>query len=75
MDLEILQKKLLAGKTVYILDDFEEAAIRLVYNNGKTTAFIRHKGRNEIKIPQSDETVCEIILSGNEVSKYEYYEY
>ena len=39
---------LLAGKSVYILDDFEEAA---------------------------DKTVCEIILTGKEITKFEYEKY
>lgn len=75
MNQKTLQKRLLAGETVYILDDFEEAAVRLVYDDKKTESFIKHKGRNEIAIPQSNETVCEIILSGEEISKSEYDEY
>ena len=75
MNQKTLQKKLLAGGTVYILDDFEEAAVRLVHDGEKTEAFIKHKGRNETAIPQSNETVCEIILSGEEISKLEYDEY
>ena len=35
MNPNILQKKLQAGEEVYILDDFEESAIRLVLENGK----------------------------------------
>ena len=62
MNSNILQKKLQAGEEVYILDDFEESAIRLVLENGKTNAFIKHKGgRSEKEISQSNETVCEII--------------
>ena len=50
MNSNILQKKLQAGEEVYILDDFEESAIRLVLENGKTNAFIKHKGgRSEKK--------------------------
>ena len=73
MNPNILQKKLQAGEEVYILDDFEESAIRLVLENGKTNAFIKHKGsRNEKEISQSNETVCEIILGGIEIPKSEY---
>lgn len=66
---------LLAGESVYLLGDFEEAAVRLEYEDGVTKAFIKHKGHNEIGIPQSNEMVCEIILSGKEVTKSEYNEY
>lgn len=73
MNSNILQKKLQAGEEVYILDDFEESAIRLVLENGKTNAFIKHKGgRSEKEISQSNETVCEIILVGIEIPKSEY---
>lgn len=73
MNQNTLQKKLQAGEEVYILDDFEESAIRLVLENGKTNTFIKHKGgRSEKEISQSNETVCEIILGGIEISKSEY---
>ena len=45
---------LLAGKSVYILDDFEEAAVRLIYENEVTKAYLKHKGRKEVSIPQSN---------------------
>ena len=75
MDLRKLRKKLLAGESIYLLDDFEETAIRLIYEDGFTKAFIKHRRRNEISVPQSNETVCEIILSGKEITKSEYNEY
>lgn len=72
MNQKTLQKKLLVGKTVCISDEFEEAAVRLVYEDGATKAYIKHKGRKEVVIPQSNETVCEIILSGKEITEHEY---
>lgn len=75
MNQKTLQKKLLAGNSVYILDEFEETAVRLTYEDGATKAYIKHKGRMEVSIPQSNETVCEIILSGNEISESEYGKY
>lgn len=72
MNQKTLQKKLLAGKTVCVLGKFEEAALRLVYEGGETKAYIKHKGRKELVIPQSNETVCEIILSGKEITEHEY---
>lgn len=75
MDYNILSEKLKAGKIVFILDDFEEAAIRLVPVNGKTKAYIKHIGKTEIEIPQSSKIVFDIVLSGKEISKSEYDKY
>ena len=75
MNLKYLQKMLLAGKSVYILDDFEEAAVRLIYEDEVTKAYLKHKGRKEVSIPQSNKTVCEIILAGKEITKFEYEKY
>ena len=41
---------LLAGKSVYILDDFEEAAVRLIYEDEVTKAYLKHKGRKEVSL-------------------------
>lgn len=70
-----LYNKLQSGETVYLLDDFEESVIRLYLDNGQTKSYIKHRGRNEIEIPQSNETVCNIILGGKEISKSEYDKY
>lgn len=70
-----LYNKLQSGETIYLLDDFEEAVIRLHLDNGQTKSYIKHRGRNEIEIPQSNETVCNIILGGKEISKAEYDRY
>lgn len=72
MNYSVLSEKLKAGKIVFILDDFEEAAIRLVPVNGKTKAYIKHIGKTEIEIPQSSKVVFNIILSGDEITKFEY---
>ena len=44
MDQKTLQQKLVAGESVYLLDDFEEAAVHLMYEEDTTKAFIKHKG-------------------------------
>lgn len=75
MNQKTLQEKLLAGKSVCVLDEFEEAAVRLVCDGGATKAYIKHKGRKEVGISQSNETVCEIILSGKEITESEYGKY
>lgn len=68
----ILYERLESGKTVYVYDDFEDAAVRLVYSDGETQAYLKHRNHNEVKLPQSYETICEIILGGEEISKQEY---
>lgn len=75
MNQKELYNKLQSGETVYLLDDFEEVVIRLYLDNGQTKSYIKHRGRNEIEIPQSNETVCYIILGGKEISKSEYDRY
>lgn len=75
MDYNTLSEKLKAGKIVFILDDFEEAAIRLVPVNGETKAYIKHIWKTEIEIPQSSKIVFDIVLSGKEISKSEYDKY
>lgn len=75
MEQSILRNKLISGETVYLLDDFEEVAIRLVYDGDNTKSYIKHKERNEMEVPQSNETVCGVILGGKEISKHEYDKY
>ena len=75
MNSKELYNKLQSGSTIYLLDNFEEAVIRLYLDNGQTKSYIKHRGRNEIEIPQSNETVCNIILGGKEISKSEYDRY
>ena len=75
MNQKELYNKLQSGETVYLLDDFEEAVIRLYFDNGQTKSYIKHHGRNEIEITKSDDTVCDIILGGKEISKSEYDKY
>ena len=62
MNLKYLQKMLLAGKSVYILDDFEEAAVRLIYEDEVTKAYLKHKGRKEVSIPQSTKLCAKSFL-------------
>jgi hypothetical protein len=72
MNQKTLTDKLRKGQTIYLLDDFEEAVVRLKFGGNATTAFIKHKGSCECEVPQSNETVCEIILGGREITKAEY---
>lgn len=40
MNQKELYNKLQSGETVYLLDDFEEAVIRLYFDNGQTKSYI-----------------------------------
>ena len=42
MNQKELYNKLQSGSTVYLLDDFEEAVIRLYLDNGQTKSYIKH---------------------------------
>ena len=75
MNQKILQKRLQVGEIIYLLDDFEEVVVRLVYEDDRTKSFLKHRGRKEIELPQSNETICNVILGGKEISKYEYDSY
>lgn len=69
---EIVVERLTNGETVYMKDDFYDAAIRLV--NGKES-YLKHKGRNEIPVPHYNDTLCQIELGGEFISKDEYENY
>lgn len=75
MNYSILSEKLKSGSIVYLVDDSENVAIRLIPINGKVKAYIKHIGKSEIKISQTDNAVFNVVLSGNEISKIEYDKY
>jgi SpoU rRNA methylase family enzyme len=75
MKWEVMQKKLSAGKTVYILEDFYDAVIRLVPTDSNTISYIKHKGRREIEIDHTEDVVMQIKLGGTEITKEEYDRY
>ncbi len=75
MNQNLLIKKLRAGETIYLRDDFEEACIRLYADKDGTHAFLKHTHTQEIARPQSNEKVFNITLGGKEISKKEYNEH
>ena len=57
------------GKEVYMKDDFYDVAIRIA---GGTEAYLKHKGRAEVRVPHGYKLVCEIEMGGEFIDKAEY---
>ena len=68
---EIVQR-IRQGETVYMKDDFYEVAIRLV---GDYDSYLKHKGKEEVKVPHGYDTVMEVEQGGEFISKEEYEAY
>lgn len=75
MNIELLRQKLNKNKIVYIKDDYEEMAIRIVSDKGNIYVFAKFKGKAEYSIDQSAKLVFEIEQNGDEISKNEYENY
>ncbi len=75
MEYEKIYKRLANQGVVYILDDFEEVAIRLVLEKDKTIAYLKRKGRKEGLSDATLKTVFDVELEGVEITKEEYDNY
>ena len=76
MNLDKIYKMLNDGLTVYMFDDFIEAAIRITPPvEGKSRAYLKHKGRSEVEISPSYKTVFDIELGGKFFTQKEYDRY
>lgn len=74
--MNVLFKKLQAGQKVYIKDDYEDIAIKIVPGINHENVFIRRKGRmQEREIDRTSKLVFDTELSGEEISKDEYTHY
>ena len=60
-----------AGETMYISDDFYDAALRIVPEE-RLVVYIKYRGQNEIKIDYKAEIVYQIENGGEFISKDEY---
>ena len=72
-----VSKQLLAQGYVCIVDDYEDEAVRLVMKGSDVLAYLKRKGRKEVKSLYSCDTVQSIIheLNNREVTKEEYDNY
>lgn len=60
-----------AGETLYIADDFYDAALRVV-PEGRLVVYIKYRGQKERKIDYRKEIVYQIEHGGEFISKDEY---
>lgn len=60
-----------AGETMYIADDFYDAALRIVPEE-RLVAHIKYRGQKERKIDYKEEIVYQIEHGGEFISKDEY---
>lgn len=60
-----------AGETMYIADDFYDAALRIVPEE-RLVVYIKYRGQKERKIDYREEIVYQIEHGGELISKDEY---
>lgn len=60
-----------AGETMYIADDFYDAALRIVPEE-RLVVYIKYRGQKEIKIDYKTEIVYQVEHGGEFISKDEY---
>lgn len=73
MKMDELSKKLQEGKIVYIKDDFEDVAIRVVPGTDNIErVFIKRGGRVEKDIDRTNSLVFDVEIGGEEITKEEY---
>jgi predicted methyltransferase len=60
-----------AGETLYIADDFYDAALRIVPEE-RLVVYIKYRGQKERKIDYREEIVYQIEHGGEFISKDEY---
>ncbi|MCH4154854.1 MAG: hypothetical protein LKF31_00970 [Muribaculaceae bacterium] len=75
MDITQIGSLLLKYGEIYLLDDFEEIAVRLTLSEGCTIAHLKHKGNGEVPISQSEKVVFDVKLGGELISKEVYEAY
>ncbi len=75
MDLVKLGKRVAAGETIFLCDDFEEACVRVYIKENKTHTYFKKSGRVEIEVPFSNEIIFEMLLGGREITEEEYRKY
>lgn len=75
MQIELIGQKLEKREIVYIKDDYEEKAIRIIPNAESSIVYIKFKGKNEYLIDRTSKLVFDIKLGGDEITKEEYENY
>lgn len=76
MEGELIGRKLQNKEIVYIKDDYEGKAIRLIPDELGLVVYVKPKGEQEYLIPDSRaKLVFEIEMGGDEITKQEYEKY
>lgn len=75
MEIRIISERLNTVGVVYICEDFEEVAIRLVDEENEIIAYVKRKGRREFLSRPSEKFVYDVELEGREMTKEEYDNY
>lgn len=61
-----------AGETMYIVDDFYDAALRIVPTGKGLISYIKYRSQKERKIDYKEDIVYQIEHGGEFISKDEY---
>lgn len=72
---DILVNTLQKGESVYILDDYEEAVLRISPNSSVTKVYIKYRGCKEVEISSISEIASKIILAGEMIDNDLYNQY
>lgn len=75
MQISHFQSAIAKKGAVYVKDSFYDVAIRAVMSDGVLKTFLKHKSSKEVEVPQDNETFCQVLLGGKEISKKEYDKY
>lgn len=70
-----IKEKLENGASVYIMDDFLGAAIRMNFDGTKTITYVKHRGMEEKQVSTSEKICFDVRLGGVEITKEQYESY
>ena len=75
MKISHFQSALRENGEVYVKDSYLQVVIRAVLVKGILKTFLKHKSSKEVEVPQDNDTFCQVLLGGNEITKKEYDKY
>jgi hypothetical protein len=75
MEIEVISKRLKTIGVVFICDDYEGVAIRLVADKNGIKAYAKNKGKGEFLTSSKEDFVFGIEQEGREMTKEEYDNY
>lgn len=72
---DMLVNALQKSESVYILDDYEEAVLRISPNSSLVKVYIKYRGCKETEISSNSEIASKIILAGTLINEDLYNQY